>query len=208
MHRKEVTHSNGSYEEKSGRRTWLTKWDKVKAHGTLIDWCTGREWPVNCMTVISAWRRSDMLFQILSVRLNYYIPRWRQEVSELESRRVRDEMWLRKPALTRKLSHRASSWASGERERHTAMSGGDGEVNTLQSLFSLQLPLTRKPYNKVRDIFFKEVFARLLFIASVCIQHIYVLCVCIVNHGHGYATEASTQKIINNKSDSRTPKQK
>ena len=45
-------------------------------------------------------------------------------------------------------------------------------VNILQSLFSLQLPLTRKPYNKVRDIFFKEVFAHLLFIASVCIQHI------------------------------------
>ena len=23
------------------------------SHGTLIDWCTGREWPVNCTTVIS-----------------------------------------------------------------------------------------------------------------------------------------------------------
>ena len=30
MHRKEVTHSNGSYERKSRRRAWLTKWDKVK----------------------------------------------------------------------------------------------------------------------------------------------------------------------------------
>ena len=35
---------------------WLMKWDEVKknSHGTLIDWCTGRERPVNCMTVISA----------------------------------------------------------------------------------------------------------------------------------------------------------
>ena len=30
MHRKEVTHSNGSYERKSRRQAWLTKWDKVK----------------------------------------------------------------------------------------------------------------------------------------------------------------------------------
>ena len=30
MHRKEVTHSDGTYEEKSRRWTWLTKWDKEK----------------------------------------------------------------------------------------------------------------------------------------------------------------------------------
>ena len=80
MHRKEVTHSDGSYGKKSRRRAWLKKWDKVKYHGTLIDWCTGREWPVNSMTVISAWWRSNMPFQRLSGRLNYYITRWGQEV--------------------------------------------------------------------------------------------------------------------------------
>ena len=43
---------------------WLMKWDEVKnSHGTLIDWRTGRELPVNCMTVISAWWRSNMRFQ-------------------------------------------------------------------------------------------------------------------------------------------------
>ena len=77
MHRKEVTHSDGSYEKKLHRRAWLKKWDKVKSHGTLIDWSTWREWPVNCMTVISAWWRSNMPFQRLSGRLNYYIPQWR-----------------------------------------------------------------------------------------------------------------------------------
>ena len=75
MHRKEVTHSDGSYEKKSRRRAWLTIWDKVKSHGTLIDWCTRREWPVNCMTVISAWWRSNIPFERLSGRLNYYITR-------------------------------------------------------------------------------------------------------------------------------------
>ena len=43
---------------------WLMKSDEVKnSHGTLIDWCTGREWPLNCMTVISAWRRLNIRFQ-------------------------------------------------------------------------------------------------------------------------------------------------
>ena len=96
MHRKEVTHSEGSYGKKSRRHAWLTIWDKVKSHGTLTDWCTGRDWPVNCMTVISAWWRSNMPVQgrrkghipvaihgvIVSGLLNYYITRWRQEVSE------------------------------------------------------------------------------------------------------------------------------
>ena len=81
MHRKEVTHSDGSYEKKSRRRALLTIWDKVKPHGTLIDWCTGREWPVNCMTVISAWWRSNMPSQRLSGRFNNYITWWRQKVS-------------------------------------------------------------------------------------------------------------------------------
>ena len=63
--------------KKSRRRAWLTIWDKVKSRSTVIDWCTGREWPVNCMTVISAWWRSNMPFQRLSGLWNYYITRWR-----------------------------------------------------------------------------------------------------------------------------------
>ena len=27
---------------------------RKKSHDTLVDWYTGREWPLNCMTVISA----------------------------------------------------------------------------------------------------------------------------------------------------------
>ena len=63
----------GSYGKKSRRRTWLTKWDKVKSHDTLIDWCTGREWPLNCMTVISAWWWLNMPVQR---RRKWHIPAW------------------------------------------------------------------------------------------------------------------------------------
>ena len=60
----------GSYGKKLRRRAWLTIWDEVKSHGTVIDWCTRREWPVNCMTVISAWWRSNMPFQ------RYWVGDW------------------------------------------------------------------------------------------------------------------------------------
>ena len=63
IYQKEVTHSDCSYGKKSRRRAWLTIWDKLKSQCTVIDGCTGREWPVNCMTVISAWWRSNMPFQ-------------------------------------------------------------------------------------------------------------------------------------------------
>ena len=67
----------------------------LKSHGTLTDWCTGKEWHVYCMTVISTWWRSNMPFkrrrkwhipmasygEILSGRLNYYKTLCRQEVS-------------------------------------------------------------------------------------------------------------------------------
>ena len=89
-----------SNRKKSRRQVWLTKWDKVKAHDTLIDWCTRREWPLNCMSVISAWWQSNMPFQRLSGRLNYYITRWGQEV-----RRVGEQA-----------NWRSASWRSDELE--------------------------------------------------------------------------------------------
>ena len=35
----------------------------LTSHGTVTNWCTGREWPMNCMTVISARWQSNMPFQ-------------------------------------------------------------------------------------------------------------------------------------------------
>ena len=55
MHWKEVTHSDGSYERKSRGRKLADEMGRGKkiSHYTLIDWRTGREWPLNWMTVIS-----------------------------------------------------------------------------------------------------------------------------------------------------------
>ena len=117
-----------SNQKKSRRRIWLTKWDKVKAHDTLIDWCTKREWPLNCMTVISAWWQSNMPFQRLSGRLNCYITRrdrksasWRSD--ELETRCGRE-------------SPHPAEWASGqaalENEKDTTLMAIRVGVNILQ----------------------------------------------------------------------------
>ena len=90
---------------------------------------------------------------------------------------------------SRKLSPQASGWASRERERYSA-DGHKSGGQYVAVLFGLHLPLTHTTLsNKVRGIFFFiEVFARLLSLCrydSACI-YVYVLCVCIVNHGHGY----------------------
>ena len=107
-----------SNRKKSRRRVWLTIWDKVKSRSTVTDWCTGREWPVNCMTVISARWQSNMPFQrqrkwhilmasygeILSGWLNYYITV--KTVSQL--------VWRSDPLVTRcgwGSQHPAKSWA-------------------------------------------------------------------------------------------------
>ena len=110
---------------------WASLADKM-GQGTVIDWCTGREWPLNCMTVISAWWRSNMPFQRLSGRWNYYITRWRQEVSEfLEIRSLR-QVVVEKASTQQKArppSLRLSS--PRERERHNAdghKSGGSRGV--------------------------------------------------------------------------------
>ena len=59
MHRKEVTHSKGSYEKKSCRRAWLKKWDKVK-----IPWYTHR---------LMHWKRvtcelHDSYFRLMTIK--------------------------------------------------------------------------------------------------------------------------------------------
>ena len=68
IYRKEVTHSNGQWLKEIA---WVDLADEMgqgKAYDILIDWCSGRQWPVNCMTVISAGWRSSMPFQRSSGR--------------------------------------------------------------------------------------------------------------------------------------------
>ena len=149
MHRKEVTHSDGSYGKKLRRQDWLTIWDKVKSHGTVIDWCTGREWPVNCMTVISAWWQSNMPFQgqrkwhipmasygeILSGWLNYYITRWRHEVSYFGDQFGDQTRWWQdavEKARNQRSGSQGPGWATLANEKDTMLMAIRVEVNILQ----------------------------------------------------------------------------
>ena len=98
------------------------------------------------MTVTSAWWRSNMPFQRLSGRLNYYITWWRQEVSELEIR------WLSSP---------------GEREDTTLMAIRVG-VNILHFCsVSNSLSHTQPFQIKWGVYFLKEVFARLYYFVNI-----------------------------------------
>ena len=109
--------------------------------------------------------------KILSGRLNYYITRWRQEVSEfgpdpLVTRCGRESRTQRRGPPGLRLC------SPGERGRHNA-DGHQSGGQYIAVLFGLQLPLTRNLSNKVRGIFFKEV-SLVFIIASICILHVYV----------------------------------
>ncbi len=165
----------------SRRRAWLTIWDKVKSHGTLIDWCTGREWPMPCMTVISVWWRSNMLFQRLSGRLNYYITRWRQEVSQFGVRRVWWQDAEEKASIQQRPGSpglRASGWATLENEKDTTLMAIRVGVNMLQ-FCSVTNSLSHTPTFQLKweVYFFKEVFARLYYCVNM-----YSACICVYMH--------------------------
>ena len=77
---------------------WLTKWVKLKKnYDTLIDWCTGREWPMNWMTDIFAWWRLNIRFQRSSGRSSgrelLYNAVKTEVKGQLSSRASWREMW-------------------------------------------------------------------------------------------------------------------
>ena len=169
---------------------WLMKWDEVKKNPdyTFKDWRTGREWPLNCMTVILAfmtikhsiskieWALNDYIIQLSSTSQSSC-----QESSrQLETRCVRESH-----TRPRGPSGTPMEWtpASGEQERHNVMVNSG--VKMLQFMFELQLPLTcnpwttlSNPWNKVRGKYFvKEVFLRLL---SLRLSLSLRLCYCVV----------------------------
>ena len=93
----------------------------LKSHATLTDWCTGRKWPVNCMTVISAWWRSNMPFQrrrkcrfrwpVMGrywVGVNYYITECTGNSISLERRCGREKQHPAEGAL------RTPDWEFGD----------------------------------------------------------------------------------------------
>ena len=68
-HRKEVTHSHGSYERKSRGRKLADEMGrgKKKSHYTLIDWRTGREWPLNCISYFRSMTITQAIPKIAEV---------------------------------------------------------------------------------------------------------------------------------------------
>ena len=160
MHRKEVTHSNGNYERKSRGRKLANKMELAnKSHGTLIDWRTGREWPVNCMTVISAWCHSkDRVGDWVGVELLYHSVKTEVRQLQLEFGRSYRRVVVRKatpgqrgsgPRLSwdpekllircsKESHHPAESWAAGppvehlENEKDTTLTAIRVGVNILQ----------------------------------------------------------------------------
>ena len=162
---------------------WLTKWDTVKAHDTLIDWCTGREWPLNCMTVISAWR-SNMPFQRLSGRLNYYITWWDWKSASLRS----DELETR---CGRVSQHSAESWGprppveQQKNEKDTTPMAIRVGVNICCSYVRSPTPSHTQSFQTLQInwevYFFKEVFAHYYILrhydsAWICISLYNTLC--------------------------------
>ena len=171
MHRKEVTHSDGSYERKSCRRAWLKKWDKVK-----IPWCIHRLMHRKRVTC----ELHDSYFRLMTIK--HTIPKieWAIELLynsvRTGSQWVGDQVsWRRYGRESHHPTERAIGthdcvWRPDQLERRcwnenmsergwaprppVEQSRRTRTTHVLQPLFSLQLPLTRKPYNKVRVIFF------------------------------------------------------
>ena len=131
----------------------------LKSHGTVTNWCTGRELPVNCMTVISARWRSNMPFQrwgkcifrwpVLGryrVGMNCYITEctgnsisWRQDTVE-------------KASTQQRAGPRASGWATLENGKEMLMAIRVG-VDMLQFCSVSNSLSHTKLSNKVRGIF-------------------------------------------------------
>ena len=126
---------------------WQMKWDELKiSHATLIDWCTGREWPVNCMTFISAWWRLNIRFQRSSGRELSYNPVKTKVKCQLSCKQLEWRCGRENHTLPKGLSGALIELGSrGERERHN-VAGHKFGVKILQFLFGLQLPLSGKTW--------------------------------------------------------------
>ena len=89
---------------------------------------------------------NGQLWEEIEWALNYYITQCTGNSMSLEIREM--EKWCCRENSTQQRAGPPGLQLSnpGERERHTAMSGGAEEVYMLQSLFGLQLPLTHNPF--------------------------------------------------------------
>ena len=196
MHRKEVTHSDGSYEKKSLRQAWLTKWDIVHSYTDAPEesdlwtaWqlfpldddqtCHSKDWVGDwTITLLSEDRKS---VRWRSEKLEKWCGRESHHSAEgasgppsefgdpLVTRCGRESRIQRSELPGLRLS------CPGERERHNA-DGHKSEGQYVELLFGLQLPLTHKPLQKSeRYIFLKK---SSLGFYSLC-QYVFCMYMCI-----------------------------
>ena len=140
------------------------------------------------MTVISARWQSNMPFQgqrkghipmasygeILSGRLNYYITRWRQEVSQFGGQTRCWQDVVEKASTRQKTGPPGLRLSSpGEQERHNA-DGHKSGGQYIAVLFGLQLPLTVKPWVTLFEpfqikweVYFSKTVSLVVFIVSL-----------------------------------------
>ena len=139
----------------------------LRFHGTVTNRCTGREWPVNCMTVISARWRSNMPFQRRGkcifrcpVMGRYWVGVWLLYNSVKTGSQLvfwRSERWrndaVEKTAPSREQGPRVSGWAALKNGKETLMAIRVG-VNKLQ-FCSVSNSLSHTTLsNKGRGVFF------------------------------------------------------
>ena len=164
----------------------------LKSHGTVTNRCTGREWPVNCMTVISTRWRSNMPFQ----RRRKCIFRWPVmgrdwvDIEQLYNSVLRkfnefgeQKSWrndaVEKTALRRELGPRASGWATLENEKDTRLCPEElGTSICYSSVWSPSLSHTQPFQIKWEVYFSKRTVLFVFIIASLCSAYI-CKCACI-----------------------------
>ena len=130
----------------------------LKSHGIVTNWCTGRGWPVNCMTVISArwWSKHAIpktaevaysvgqLWEEIEWTSNYSVTRCTGS-----SIRCRIE-----EHVPERLGPQAPGWAAQENGKETRLWPIERGVNMLQ-FGSVSNSLSHTTLsNKVRGIFF------------------------------------------------------
>ena len=145
----------------------------LKSHGTITNWCTGRGWPVNCMTVISTqWRSKHAITKEWA--LNYYITRWIQEVSLFGDQTSWWQDAVEK-ASTQQRDGLSGLRLSSPGEREKTLMAIRVKVNMMQ-FCSVSNSLSHTNLsNKVRGIFFQELCRSSL----LCRRCYDFACVCI-----------------------------
>ena len=187
-----------SYGKKSCRRAWLTIWDKVKSRSTATNWCTGSKWPVNCMTVISAWWWSEHVIP-RTVEVTHSDSQlwgdieWAIELLYNSVKTGSQLVWRSESLETRcgresqqKAGSQTSGWAALENRKETLMAIRVG-VNMLQFCSVSNFLSHTTLSNKVRGIIFLKDYVVIMILHAYV--DVYVLCVCIVGHGGDYTPQ-------------------